>query len=217
MEVYYTINDYESKDLHLKIKEQQYLCVELSIVYPIAYIENAKNLDIEGLLNSIDLKKDSLPFPVPEGYKKIIFFQGAVPFSSLIEIYQQKVITSNTGIQNKLKQSWGKLNQTSNSSTSGDKLNERVEYIMMRGPHGKGQCQVAIKEVENSANGGASLRNKNSSSWLKGFSTNIINSTSLLFDNNETKSLSLTVDELMCSMTYVNIPWQSIISDLLEK
>ncbi|KAJ3058703.1 hypothetical protein HK102_010351, partial [Quaeritorhiza haematococci] len=113
--VYYTIPDYESHDLHLPIREKEYLCVELSVTIPDPHTKSSPPATSPTeAVASVSLQDDQTPFPVPRGYKKIVLFQGAVPFSSLLDIYMQKGLAA----QNQMRLSWNKLSTHSSSHTS---------------------------------------------------------------------------------------------------
>lgn len=232
--VYYTVNDYESHDLHLSIRESHYLCVELSVITPETQSHNdgpskwTASQGTEAIAN-ISLEQDPTPFPVPPGCTKIVLFQGAVPYTSLLDIYAQKGLAA----RNQLRKSWKKLTEGTTQSTrkgSNDTTPppERTEYIMMRGPHGKGQCQVAIKDdipqVQPQDEDDvfyASLGGKRPGSLTDRL---------LKFGNAvKTQIVAAAVagglggelggegegikkpESLRCSMTYVNVPWQSIV------
>lgn len=64
------------------------------------------------------------------------------------------------------------------------------QTILMRGPNGKGQCQVGV-------------------------SKKIVPP---VVDNNEGRSLSNHLDdELVCHLRYINVPWQSVAYDLFKE
>ncbi|KAJ3207482.1 hypothetical protein HDU82_003705 [Entophlyctis luteolus] len=231
--VYYTVNDYESSDLHLHIQEREYLCVELSVLVP----ENMGDT-LEASMNSANstfplppsVAADPTPFPVPEGFKKVVLFQGAVPYTALLDIFMQKGGAS-SAYQKKTSREWGSLS-TKNLKT------ERTEYIMMRGPRGKGVCQVAIcenvltdpdvsvsKSQPESPVGSfpstSSLLNMLGGTVKTGLNIlrNGISGDTFFVGSPPSGSLSGTTstspprkpDALKCSMTYVNVPWHSII------
>ncbi|KAI8920389.1 hypothetical protein DFJ77DRAFT_546453 [Powellomyces hirtus] len=250
--VYYTVNDYESHDLHLSIRENEYLCVELSVIIPDEQTKRdvGKWTATSGTdrVASISVDDDPAPFPAPPGCSKIVIFQGAVPYTSLLDIYQQKGLAA----RNQLKLGWKKLTEHGNGGRKGGDISpphERTEYIMMRGPHGKGQCQVAIKDAADapgtqkaattttSANEDAASADSQSSPALSGsprkpasladrllkfgnvVKTQIaasgvlgVDAASAAHDNPDIPK----PESLTCSMTYVNVPWQSIISDLAD-
>lgn len=120
------------------LEKNQYLTVELAIVIG----ENQENT--ADLINQITIQRDSTPFPIPTNHNKAILFQGAVSFASLLEIYQQKEMAT----QNQMS-----VKQRITGVSS------KEEFVMMRGPNGKGQCQVAV-----SNGSGYIVNNTNSSS-----------------------------------------------------
>ena len=82
--IYYTVNDFEDLGLHLSIEANQYLCVELAILIP------NDTTPSEFMSNSFSSTTSSDPFPIPSGKKKLILFQGAVPYRSLLQVYLSK-------------------------------------------------------------------------------------------------------------------------------
>ncbi|KAI8922768.1 hypothetical protein BC831DRAFT_474585 [Entophlyctis helioformis] len=271
--VYYTVNDFESKDLHLPIRDREYLCVELSVTIPDDQT-SASYASATDAVAAISLDQDNTPFPLPAGHAKVVLFQGAVPYSSLLDIYQQKGIAA----QNQHRSPWSKMARQQFQASGGDsgqpgdpmRTPLRTEYIMMRGPHGKGQCQVAIVDHEAAVNastasgtgkpgstagsnrslndgadsgpqspssGEASMsfsdRLRMLSSAVRtqilgggggsssggssggGLGNGGIGSSGLGADRLAANYLRKP-DSLQCSMTYVNVPWQSITGDLLE-
>ena len=240
--IYYSVNDYELEDLHLKIHENEYLCVELSVIAPKLSSTATKtvhsgatstkpfvrsplsnsitvnthiSLDQSKLelhspihkLAMISVIDDPSPFPTPHGHDKIVLFKGAVPFTSLLEVFQQKIqpnIMEQAASINKTATSFLDTNNALSSSSSLLSLKPN-EYILMRGPEGKGQCQVAInRKVE------------------EPFKEEKVQTSpdTTLFDKIKYFRVSMKLDkqkesiptELDCSMTYVNVSWQSIIS-----
>jgi hypothetical protein len=125
--VYYTINDFELESLHMSISNSEYLCAELSVTIPDTQDLQAYTKATE-LVAQISPEENPEPFPLPPNHSKIVLFQGAVSFNALSAVYQQKGVAA----QNQLKGGWGRQSDT---------IAPRVEYVLMRGPHGKGQCQ----------------------------------------------------------------------------
>jgi hypothetical protein len=218
--VYYTVNDYESSSLHLPIHEKEYLCVELCIFIPkekgnqehdgLTSVTNSIASSPSYLSNSDDLS----PFPTPPDTHKIILFQGAVPHSSIVDVFQQKGLAA----QHTLKSSWSKLSDTKSSDMKTMNHSKRMEYIMMRGPRGKGQCQVAISklpkdEIEESTNEESFKKVKGLTDRLKLVAGAV---KSMMINDKSNKSEdSSSLQGLMASITYVNISWQSIVNDLI--
>jgi flagellar hook-length control protein FliK len=108
---------------------------------------------------------------------------------------------------------------------------DRTEYIMMRGPKGKGQCQVAISSLKSSAlepttqEGESFPANSDSNSSLSSSDKKFKGLTDRLkYVAGAVKSImgvdkkqeSSEISALMASITYVNIAWGSIVNDLLE-
>jgi hypothetical protein len=197
--VYYTINDFQSESLHMSITHGEYLCAELSVTIP----ESGESIDYVSATDrvaEIPIETTSEPFPVPLGYSKIVLFQGAVSFAALSSVYQQKGIAA----QSQMKNGWGKKSEINSFS--------RIEYVLMRGPHGKGQCQgiaifntVAIQEP-------STTPITTSPSSMFGYLKEVVKQQL----GNDSEKAIVPPDHLDCSMTYVNVPWQSIIYDLLE-
>ncbi|KAJ1564521.1 hypothetical protein HK096_007564, partial [Nowakowskiella sp. JEL0078] len=96
--VYYTVNDYESFDLHVPIHEHEYLCAELCVLIPLSS-DTASELP-----SPVDVAADNTPFPCPIGFRKVVVFQGAVPYAALQDIYLQKGMAVGN-----LKMGWNKL------------------------------------------------------------------------------------------------------------
>ncbi|KAI9323929.1 hypothetical protein DFJ73DRAFT_791461 [Zopfochytrium polystomum] len=243
--IFYTVNDYESHDLHLPIWEREYLCVELSVNAPLDPAA-ASALNHEGAVAAVSIEDDPSPFPIPRGYFKVVLFQGAVPYSSLLDIFQQKGLASQNQRRNRSGGGGGGGGGGFGGGFGGGGGGgERTEYIMMRGPHGKGQCQVAIQDHSNAAGAGAGggADGGSGSAGSSGFSTSpgrgmtlsdrlrflgdtvraginaVTGATSPTSSSGSLDSLTTTPrkpDSLRCSMTYVNVPWQSIISDLID-
>ncbi|KAJ3247899.1 hypothetical protein HDU78_002652 [Chytriomyces hyalinus] len=264
--VYYTVNDYESSDLHLHIQEKEYLCVELSVLVPEASSDLAESPQSHGYMSNSStmplpppVADNPTPFPVPEGFKKVVLFQGAVPYTALLDIFMQKGSRPANVVSNSSPSSgWGNLSSKSMTNLANGGRNsvtaatERTEYIMMRGPRGKGVCQVAICEnilsdtdETNFATSAPSQQSKKQNggdaassslfSMLGGTmraGMNVIRSglagslgddvsagariPSAAGSNGVHGAAFKKPDALRCSMTYVNVPWHSIMSDLIS-
>ncbi|KAJ3275945.1 hypothetical protein HDV01_006812 [Terramyces sp. JEL0728] len=180
--VYYTVNDFETDSLHLQIAPGEYLCAELSVTIPNESSSEAYIKATE-LVSKITLEEDSDPFPLPRDHQKVILFQGAVPFKALSDVYMQKGVAA----AHQVKQGWGRLADPNSAGT-------RTEYILMRGPQGKGQCQ---EQPQNAS--------------IYGFLKTVVKSQFVQ------ESIPVQPPEVLdCSMTYVNVPWQSIACDLID-
>ncbi|KAH6586756.1 hypothetical protein BASA61_006467 [Batrachochytrium salamandrivorans] len=234
--VYYTVNDFESHALHLPISEREYMCVELSLTVPDDQSSEAYALATDAVAR-ISIEDDNSPFPLPPKHSKIVLFQGAVPYASLLDIYQQKGLAA----RSQLKSSWSSLGRLSPSNSSGasnsnhsptdldpSKAASRTEYIMMRGPHGKGQCQVAITDNDNYVSSSASMPKKVATTiespvtfsdrlrFLGNVVKNQLSGGGATLGDSSAFGLLKKPESLRCSMTYVNVPWQSISIDLLD-
>lgn len=131
--VFYTINDYEDENLHLTVTSGEYLCAELSVTIPKVPSREGYTRATE-LVSKVALDQDTDPFPLPSTHEKIIFFQGAVAFKALSDVYQQKGVAAIT----QMRGGWGRKDITVSSASA------RTEFVLMRGPNGKGQCQGKI-------------------------------------------------------------------------
>jgi len=129
--VYYVLNNFEDEELQLPIQENEYLCVELAVLIP----DNTEMIPLydenyEATRDTID----SPPFGCPPNHTKVVLFQGSVSFKSLFDAYVLKGMYS-LSLSEKI---------TRNFIKSSPKI--KTEYIMMRGPNGKGHCRVAITD-----------------------------------------------------------------------
>ncbi|RKO95266.1 hypothetical protein CAUPRSCDRAFT_13020 [Caulochytrium protostelioides] len=112
--MYYTVNDYDNRTLHLPIASRHYLCVELAVNLPRDEPAHPTHLPELGDLGAwlppgvrgagagptvssplesdhhVPVEVDDSPFPVPSSHTKIVLFQGAVPYSALLDIFHQK-------------------------------------------------------------------------------------------------------------------------------
>jgi len=138
--IYYVVDDYEEMFEQLIVREDEYLCVELAVTIPSNSnddeedSENDSDDDYYGRSGTRHHRASRLsyrpmtngPFPpqVPSTDTKITLFQGAAPYSALLDIYKQKA-----------------SNKLSKRFKMGP-VNPPTEYIMMRGPNSKGHAQV---------------------------------------------------------------------------
>ena len=220
--VFYTINDYEDENLHLTVTSGEYLCAELSVTVPKVPSREGYTRATE-LVAQVPLDQDTDPFPLPPSHEKIILFQGAVAFKALSDVYQQKGVAAIT----QMRGGWGRKDIAVSSASA------RTEFVLMRGPHGKGQCQGmnSIKQTNHILHYSltlsyhyyqllVSIQQPNAPPLLSppntvlGFLKDTIKYQ--LGSPDEEKSLVPAPDELYCSLTYVNVAWQSISSDLMQ-
>lgn len=132
--MYYAVNNFEDAELHLDIQPNEWLCVELAAVLPQNPVSLGQFSDDDAYYELSDqsgpLVEDLYsPFPCPPSATKVVFFQGAASFSALAQVFAER---SSGGFP------IGKV-----LFGKGDKQ-ERKEYITMRGPRGKGQCEVGV-------------------------------------------------------------------------
>jgi hypothetical protein len=185
------VHDFDDAELHLLIKENDYLCVELSVTIPLEP-SSAGYYNATDAVKSISIDDDASPFPLPTDYTKLVLFQGAVPFSNLLDTYHQKGIYA----------------ESQRNRWSATTANEpRKEYIIMRGPSGKGQCQVEITAPVSEAE----IKEKSSSKSVFSLLSNAIKST--LGSSDDSSKLPAS---LLASITYVIIPWQNLATDFLN-
>jgi hypothetical protein len=153
--IYYVVDDFEDMFEQLMVRENEYLCVELAVTLPPATLSalssapgesggGVSRISTSGLPRHTDLvpSPDGLragkPFPSasfmspPNGStkvsNKITLFQGAAGFQSLLGIYQQKAAP--------------KIGRRPFKYLLGS-LTVPTEFVMMRGPGGRGHAQVS--------------------------------------------------------------------------
>jgi len=200
--VYYVLNNYEDEELQLPIQENEYLCVELAVLIP----DNTEMIPLYD--ENYEATKDTIdspPFGCPPNHTKVVLFQGSVSFKSLFDAYVLKGMYS-LSLSEKI---------TRNFMKTSPKI--KTEYIMMRGPNGKGHCRVAITDsylnenlqLQEQMQEQEELKNhakKNS------FTYKIKRLTSQFSPNN------IPEEELYkkfnASMTSVNIRWETIVEHL---
>lgn len=105
---------------------------------------------------------------------ELSLFQGAVSYESLSRTYNRR------------------LSLLKNDKNHEQDHSFECEFILMRGPNGKGQAQAAIKPPNNQT------------SWIK---KNLLSKNSL--ENTQTCPLQ-------CQLTFVNLHWENIIQDLVD-
>jgi len=201
--MYYVLNNYEDEELQLPIEENEYLCVELAVLMP----DNTEMVPLYD--ENYEAKKDSIespPFGCPPNHTKVVLFQGSVSFKALFDAYVLKGMAS-LSLSEKI---------TRNFMKTSPKI--KTEYIMMRGPNGKGHCRVAItdsylheneqlqKQQEQEQENERNHTKKNS------FTEKIKKFTNQFSPNN------IPEEELYkkfnASMTSVNIRWETIVEHL---
>ncbi|KAF9433044.1 hypothetical protein BGZ76_009957 [Entomortierella beljakovae] len=149
--IYYVIDDYEDMFEQVLVRDNEYLCVELAVSFATLSTSTSTNNTSDQGFPTSPISKQShrrmshgawagndgglqpgKPFPSGTsrgsggGSNKITLFQGAAGFSNLLGIYQQKA-SSKLGRKFKFGQH-----------------TVPTEFVMMRGPGGRGHAQVAI-------------------------------------------------------------------------
>lgn len=137
--IYYVIDDYEDSFEQLMVRDNEYLCVELAVTIPSTSNFSGPGPGTMGSSGHRDHDNYppwshtsptgdgpqlGRPFPSTSRTGKITLFQGAAGFQSLLGIYQQKS-ASKVGKRFKL-----------------GPHTVPTEFVMMRGPGGKGHAQV---------------------------------------------------------------------------
>ncbi|KAF9177229.1 hypothetical protein BGZ51_008809 [Haplosporangium sp. Z 767] len=134
--IYYVIDDFEDSFEQLMLQENEHLCVELAVELPTtnqtslrSKQESDAQRDHHAGGQHADKVQVGRPFPTgsSRGGSKIMLFQGAVGFSNLLGIYQQKA-ASKVGRRFKL-----------------GPHTVPTEFIMMRGPRGRGHAQERLQ------------------------------------------------------------------------
>ncbi|ORX61013.1 hypothetical protein BCR36DRAFT_341161 [Piromyces finnis] len=200
--VYYTLNNFEDEELQLPIQENEYLCVELAVLIP----DNTEMMPIydenyEADKNTID----SPPFGCPPNHTKIVLFQGSVSFKALFDAYVLKGMSS-LSFSEKLTRSFVK---------SSPKI--KTEYIMMRGPNGKGHCRVAITDsyLNENLELKEKIQEKEKNHYKKNSFTDKIKKLTSQFSPNNIPEEEL-YNKFNASMTSVNVRWETVIEHLYE-
>ncbi|KAK9721360.1 hypothetical protein K7432_003502 [Basidiobolus ranarum] len=188
--IYYVVEDYEYMFEQLVVKEGEYLCVELAV--------NLSDEEDETLEESSD--EENQFGKKSSSDNKITLFQGAASYSALLDLYRQKA-------SNKIKSRF----------VLGPSI-PPTEYIMMRGPGAKGHAQVAITasvHEDKESTGVTSSISQNSRKNTSPFSpANVIQSIKRLSSTSSLERQLQNPVSLKCCMTFVNVPWKSIVSDL---
>ncbi|KAJ2073739.1 hypothetical protein GGI16_008803, partial [Coemansia sp. S142-1] len=265
--IYYVIDDYEDMFEDMFIKKGEYLCVELSARIPVpdhaeeplslaspaktVAMADGGNFGSEkpvsyasqdgNVFNSVRSRLTSANSAT--GTTKVVLFQGAASFGALIDNYVHRLSSKN--MLHRLR-----------------KPAYTPEFIMMRGPGGKGHAQVAITgrssadELADLASRAASVVSSpvlqpqplhanipvsTTGAWPKMPAiasphlqpiSSVVNSTpaspslsawlkrislpSIAENLSQAASPPPPPKSLQASMTFVSIPWNSIIDDLMN-
>nr|CAG8440774.1 10870_t:CDS:2 [Entrophospora candida] len=215
--IYYVIDDYEDMFENLIVSQDEYLCVDDDYYYNNSN-RRRNNRQRRSMTNNL--------FPQQKD-TKVILFQGAASYTSLLDVYQQKAD--------------GKLNRRFKIGPT----TPPTEYVMMRGPHGKGES-IAEQEQEMSEIANLPTNIYNNSTSNNHYTNNATsksnsaynndgnnihnnksatistpqrsNSTNSFFQSLKRLSQSITekqtlsnTENLKCCMTFVNVPWAKIL------
>ncbi|KAJ2512181.1 hypothetical protein GGI11_002923 [Coemansia sp. RSA 2049] len=263
--IYYVIDDFEDMFEDMFVKKGEYLCVELSARIPTPNMpeETASGPQSKGRVPDSNEKPSSFASQDGEsgnvfnsmrsrlisaasgtGTSKIVLFQGAASFGALVDNYAHRLSSKN--MLHRLR-----------------KPTYTPEFIMMRGPGGRGHAQVVITGRSNaeeldlasrnasivsspilqpqpSAPNMPTMSNHSASGWPKPPTMasphlqpiSVVNSTpaspslsawlkrislpSIAENLSQATSPPPPPKSLQASMTFVSIPWNSIIDDLLN-
>jgi len=161
--IYYVVDDFEDMFEQLMVRDNEYLCVELAVTLPTAVSSTSLSGDSGGIpkISTSGLSRHVDPVSTPDGLRagkpfpsasfmtspnapgstkvsnKITLFQGAAGFQSLLGIYQQKAAP--------------KIGKRSFKNLLGP-LTVPTEFVMMRGPGGRGHAQVKTGNGTDSRN-----------------------------------------------------------------
>ncbi|OUM65214.1 hypothetical protein PIROE2DRAFT_60197 [Piromyces sp. E2] len=200
--VYYMLNNFEDEELQLPIQENEYLCVELAVLIP----DDTEMMPLyDENYESTNETIDSPPFGCPPNHTKIVLFQGSVSFKALFDAYVLKGMSS-LSFSEKITRSFVK---------SSPKI--KTEYIMMRGPNGKGHCRVAI--TDSYLNENLELKEKmqeqERNHYKKNSFTDKIKKLTSQFSPNNIPEEEL-YKKFNASMTSVNVRWETVVEHLYE-
>ncbi|KAJ2161629.1 hypothetical protein GGF46_001311 [Coemansia sp. RSA 552] len=156
--IYYVIDDYEDMFEDMFVRKGEYLCVELSARVPVPNLPEdaaatpasgpmsgnsekpisfASQNSSTGMFNSV---RSRLTSASGTGTSKIVLFQGAASFGALVDNYVHRLSSKN--MLHRLR-----------------KPTYTPEFVMMRGPGGKGHAQVAITGRSNADDADLASRN----------------------------------------------------------
>lgn len=227
--LYFCVNDFEDVFEDVIVRETEYLCVELSMMIPMsAAVATAAKPTTSGDGNDYEdgtggydtdatnATTTTLPAQLPSEVVRVTLFQGAVPFSALLDVFQSKYK------ENPLVKSFQRLSRSLGGHST-DETTQDTHYITMRGPGGKGHAQVAIRPVNPASNAVSSVnsrlpspeRSSNSNNVLQGLTVAL--KRSILTPWRLPDAEQLNEHGMHCHMTYIHLNWQSIIRDLLQE
>lgn len=197
--IFFTIEDFEDVFGNIVIRPEEYLCVELVVAYKSHQSGAYPSLTHSKSFSYLD--KLNVPGHYQPG--EVPIFQGAVSYQALLRVFQARAMSLHR-----------KLDP------------ETIEFILMRGPNGKGHAQAAVSPVEPiewTPEGLRSVAKSKPSLWSRGwrhFASEALSfklgggSSSDATASQRQRSSSEHVIDLKCHLTFVNIHWKSIIQDL---
>ncbi|KAI9298265.1 hypothetical protein K502DRAFT_286749, partial [Neoconidiobolus thromboides FSU 785] len=195
--IYYAVEDHEDMFENLVLGEGEHLCVEL-----LCSLSNDSEQDIL-IYSTTSSDENNIAFLSKRPQNTVSLFQGAATFKSLLTVLRQKLAL-----------------KSNKKSKVAHQFNKLPEYIIMRGPEGKGHAQVAMTFLSSPPNNSSNcLNNDNNNdevmvkpptSFLQ--SLKRLSLSPLIDKNSEPPLDSNNIPSLInCSITFVNIPWTSII------
>ncbi|KAI9226032.1 MAG: hypothetical protein DHS80DRAFT_33118 [Piptocephalis tieghemiana] len=203
--IYYAVDDPDQEFEQLLVHEGEYLCVELSATLP-STSTSPSEADVTN-----EASRDKKTKGSSKG-SRVTLFQGAASHAALLDVYREK--------------SSGKRRPFRWASLTGGSSGPSTEYIMMRGPGGKGHAQVAITECRPESSDPPSPPVSSKSVSGPGGILNGLRRISLLpggvsdssspppSSSSSSPSSPSSSDPLRCRMTFVNVPWTSVMNDL---
>ncbi|KAI8047701.1 hypothetical protein BDF22DRAFT_714761 [Syncephalis plumigaleata] len=234
--IYYVVEDFEEAFEHLVVRDGEYLCVELSAMIPAITSNQHKRSDTQQQQQGVSAALSALNSGGSGGRRishdgnnhyKVTLFQGAASYAALMDNYKRKTAP--------------KLNRRFRIVMGHEA--PLTEFIMMRGPGGKGHAQVAITGHDTPATPIATATassngphypepNRNYDSPLldrdypRRTDSPVVapfarpTSAASFFQSLKRIALNerpepVVYNSLKCCMTFVNVPWTSIVADLM--
>ncbi|KAJ9048211.1 hypothetical protein DSO57_1037297 [Entomophthora muscae] len=207
--IYYAVEDHDDMFDQLIIGEGEHLCVEL-----LCSLNSDADEDLPIQNNRTDLSPETkTAYLGKRPNSTVSLFQGAATYNSLISVLTQKLA----------------LKPKRSKSSVQDPISP--EYIIMRGPEGKGHAQVALGfvspcSVSTTLNSEKSVLSGDASTTntSPAESPHVSPSQPSFLQSLKRLSLSPLIEKpadpiqdcasnqiLGCSITFVNVPWSSII------
>ncbi|RKP27412.1 hypothetical protein SYNPS1DRAFT_26928 [Syncephalis pseudoplumigaleata] len=228
--IYYVVEDFEEAFEQLVVRDGEYLCVELSAMVPatghpqqhqpqppVSPRSDTTNGVATALsnLNGRRVSQDG-----QHSHYKVTLFQGAASFAALMDNYKRKTAP--------------KLHRRFRLTTGHDP--PLTEFIMMRGPGGKGHAQVAITGHETQDTiAAATASSPHYPEPTRNYDSPLLDdayakrptsplpplsrpsSAASFFQSLKRIALNerpepVAYQSLKCCMTFVNVPWTSVVT-----